>query len=159
MFMVRRYHHRPIAARQTAGRADRDMIENLGLDFEDRLEVDLDEDDHLIRKRWRTLVDHDLPEAADANQDWPVYLNHCFARILLDNAVGQYWRDVIAPPAWKNTPQPVLQTAIDLGEAISSGDADIWTLNDASLAMRGKPKRGRKAAVRRRKKFAPRKCL
>ncbi len=155
--MVRRYQHRPNSARRTAGRADSEMIENLNLDFEDRLDVNPDEDDSLIRKRWRTLVDHDLPEAAESNQDWPVYLNHCFARVLLDNAVGQFWRDVIAPPAWKNTPLPVLQTAIDLGESILAGDADIWALNDASLEMRGKPKRGRKAAVRRRRKFPPRK--
>lgn len=155
--MVRRYHHRPDAARRTVGRADSYMIENLSWDFEDISETAQDDDDSLIRKRWRTLVDHDLPEAADHNKDWPVYLNHCFARILLDNAVGQYWRDVIAPPAWKTTPLPVLQTAIDLGEAILSGDADIWALNDASLKMRGKPKRGRKAAVRRRKRFTSRK--
>jgi len=155
--MVRRYHHRPNAARRTAGRADADMIENLSLDFENISGSAQDDDDSLIRKRWRTLINHDLPEAADNNKDWPVYLNHCFARILLDNAVGQFWRDVISPPAWKNTPLPVLQTAIDLGEAILSCDADIWALNDASLDMRGKPKRGRKAAIRRRKKFASRK--
>lgn len=153
--MVRRYHHRPNAAFRTAGRADQDMIENLSLDFEDSPDSAQFDDDSFIRKRWRTLVDHDLPEAADRHKEWPVYLNHCFARILLDNAVGQFWRDVIAPPAWKNTPLPVLQTAIDLGEAILSGDADIWALNDTSLVMRGKPKRGRKAAVGRRRRFAP----
>ena len=98
------------------------------------------------------MVDRELPKAADENTEWPVYLNHCFARILLDNAVGQFWRDVITPPAWKNTPPPVLQSAIDLGESILAGDADIWSLNDKSLQMRGKAPHGKKPAIRRRKR-------
>lgn len=110
----------------------------------------VDEDAAEIRMAWRDLVDARLPAAARKRKDWPVYLNHCFSRILLDNAVGQFWRDAIEPPAWRNTPLPVLQTAIDLGEAILTDEADIWALNDASLKMRGKPARGKKPAGRRR---------
>ena len=147
------YRHRPSPALRTKGRATQNMMENLSLDFDSTNASETDEDEIEIRNRWRRLVDHDLPKAADIHRDWPVYLNHCFARILLDNAVGQYWRDVIEAPAWKNTPLPVLQTAIDLGESILSGDADIWALNDASLKMRGKAPRGRKAAIRRRRRY------
>jgi len=126
------------------------VFSNLNLDF-DAPELGAMEDDELeIRTRWRDLVDRDLPKAADEHTDWPVYLNHCFARILLDNAVGQFWRDVITPPAWRNTPLPVLQTAIDLGDSILADETDIWALNDASLNMRGKAPRGRKATIRRR---------
>lgn len=150
--MVRQYRHHPNPAMRTQGGIDAHTLENLDLDFGASDAEKSDEDESEIRKYWRKLTDHDLPKAADTHTDWPVYLNHCFARILLDNAVGQFWRDVIAPPAWKNTPLPVLQTAIDLGESILAGDADIWALNDASLKMRGKAPRGKKPAIRRHKR-------
>lgn len=105
-------------------------------------------DDAALRAQWRTLVDETLPKAAWTRQDWPVFRNHCFARILLDNACGIMWRDAIAPPAWRNTPLPVLQTAIDLGEDVLLNAADIWALNDASLRMRGKRPHGRNPASR-----------
>ena len=114
-----------------------------------------DPDEAEIRMRWRTLVDRDLPERAAERPDWPVTLNHCFARILLDNAVGMMWREAISPPAWRNTPLPVLQSAIDLGEDILSDTADIWSLNDTSLIMRGKNPRGKKPAPKhpRRRRY------
>jgi hypothetical protein len=102
-----------------------------------------------LRAQWRTLVDETLPKAARTRLDWPVFRNHCFARILLDNACGIMWRAAIAPPAWRNTPLPVLQTAIDIGEDVLLDVADIWALNDASLRMRGKRPQGRKPASRR----------
>lgn len=145
---LRRPRHRPDPA-VVAARADYKLIDG------DYVFDDTDDDEAEIREAWKLLYSRRLPEAARKNRDWPVYLDHCFARILLDNAVGQMWRTVIAAPAWKNTPLPVLQHAIDLGEAIMTGDADIWELNDRSLVMRGKPKRGRKAAVRRRYRRRP----
>jgi hypothetical protein len=118
--------------------------------FEDT-DTETDPDAAEIRQTWRQLVDVRLPEQAKQRPDWPVYRDHCFARILLDNAVGVMWRTVIPAPAWRNTPLPVLQTAIDLGEAILSDDADIWALNDVSLKMRGKAPKGKVAAIRRRR--------
>lgn len=150
--MVEPYRHRPDQAYRTQGRVGQAAIDDLTLNFDKVGPSDNDADEDEIRNRWRQLIDTDLPKAADKNTDWPVYLNHCFARILLDNAVGQFWRDVIQPPAWKNTPLPVLQTAIDIGEAILSDHADIWALNDDSLKMRGKAPRGRVAANRRRRR-------
>ena len=150
--MARRYRHVPNPALRTRGPVSQSGMEALNHNF-DKVDTSCEDEDAIeIRSRWRTLVDKDLPAAADTHADWPVYLNHCFARILLDNAVGQYWRDVIPPPAWKNTPLPVLQTAIDLGESIRAGEADIWSLNDTSLHMRGKAPRGKKPAIRRRKR-------
>lgn len=115
------------------------------------MKKDRDEDDAdaaALRAQWRTLVDDTLPKAAWTQLDWPVFRNHCFARILLDNACGIMWRDAIAPPAWRNMPLPVLQTAMDIGQDILSGKVDIWALNDASLKMRGKRPQGRKPASR-----------
>lgn len=107
-----------------------------------------EQEDAEIRDLWRALVNHRLPTRARERSDWPVHLNHCFARILLDNAVGKMWRTVIKPPAWRNTPLPVLQSALDLGEGVLSDRVDLWALNDASLMMRGKAPREKKPAPR-----------
>lgn len=88
------------------------------------------------RAHWRDLVERRLPGAA--RPDWPVRLDHCFARILLDNACGGPWRDQIRPPAHANTPRDQLELAIALGEAVLAGHADLALLNRRSLAWRGK---------------------
>ncbi|ACA18873.1 GCN5-related N-acetyltransferase [Methylobacterium sp. 4-46] len=91
-----------------------------------------------LQRRWRALVDERLPEAAAARADWPVRLNHCFARILLDNACGGPWRESVAPPAWANMPPTRLAAAVALGEAVLAGEADLADLNRRSLAWRGR---------------------
>jgi RimJ/RimL family protein N-acetyltransferase len=91
-----------------------------------------------VQRRWRALVDERLPAAA--RPDWPVRLNHCFARILLDNACGGPWRASVAPPAWANMPPARLAEALALGEAVLAGRADLAELNRRSLAWRGHPR-------------------
>lgn len=88
------------------------------------------------RAHWRDLVERRLPQAA--RPDWPVRLDHCFARILLDNTCGGPWRDSVAPPAYANMPLDQLELAIALGEAVLAGHADLARLNRRSLAWRGK---------------------
>ncbi|WP_267353421.1 MULTISPECIES: GNAT family N-acetyltransferase [unclassified Methylobacterium] len=88
------------------------------------------------RTHWRELVERRLPEAA--RPDWPVRLDHCFARILLDNTCGGPWRDHVRPPAYANMPLDQLEMAIALGEAVLAGHADLALLNRRSLAWRGK---------------------
>jgi RimJ/RimL family protein N-acetyltransferase len=88
------------------------------------------------RAHWRDLVERRLPAAA--RPDWPVRLDHCFARILLDNACGGAWRDHVRPPAHANMPGDQLEVAIALGEAVLAGRADLALLNRRSLAWRGK---------------------
>lgn len=90
------------------------------------------------RAQWRDLVERRLPEAARAHRDWPVRLDHCFARILLDHACGGPWRDHVAPPAHANLPADRLEAAIALGEAVLAGEVDLHALNRRSLAWRGK---------------------
>ena len=87
--------------------------------------------------RWRDLVDRRCPRPRPAS-DWPVRLDHCFARILLDNACGGPWRESVAAPAWANMPPERLAAAIDLGEAVLAGRADLALLNRRSLQWRGK---------------------
>ncbi len=94
-------------------------------------------DDAALRAAWRDLVERRLPALADVRA-WPVRHDHCFARILLDNAVGAPWRTRIAAPAWRNAPVAVLKSAVALGEAVARGETDLHALNVASLRLRGK---------------------
>ena len=98
--------------------------------------TDLDEPE--LRATWRNLVENRMPEAAGTRRDWPVRYDHCFARILLDNAHGRPWREVVTPPAWRNTAADKLELAVTLGEDVLAGRADLRELNRRSLELRGK---------------------
>ena len=98
-------------------------------------------EDGRLRAAWRDLVEARLPAAAATRPEWPVGLDHCFARILLDNALGRPWREAVRPPAWRNMPPADLARAIGLGKAVLDGEADLAALNRRSLALRGKTAR------------------
>jgi hypothetical protein len=92
-----------------------------------------------LRLEWLHLVNVSLPQAAQHRErGWPISQNHCFARILLDNACGCPWREVIAAPAWKNAPPALLEAALQLGNAVLMNEVDLVELNRRSLRMRGK---------------------
>lgn len=82
----------------------------------------------------------ELPVAALARPDWPIRLDHCFGRVVLDVVYGRPWREAVPAPAWRNMAEPELRSAIALAEAILSGDADLDALNRRSLALRGRLK-------------------
>lgn len=78
-----------------------------------------------------------------AQAKWPITLDHCFARIILDNAVGegqQQWDKVLSKPAIKNMSAQQLQNAITLGRKIEAGKVDLCHLDEKSLRCRGKNK-------------------
>lgn len=56
-----------------------------------------------IVARWFFLTREKMPQLA-AERRWPVRFDHCFQRILLDNAVAGAWRDVIPAPAYRMLP-------------------------------------------------------
>ena len=91
-----------------------------------------------LRSRWRELVGTRLPRAAATRPDWPVRQDHCFARILLDNACDRPWREMIRAPAWREAPPELLREACAMGEAVLDGAANLDALNRRSLALRGK---------------------
>ncbi|KIV82629.1 hypothetical protein PV11_04726 [Exophiala sideris] len=98
-----------------------------------------------LRAEWKTLYSQTLPALARAHDSaqpkWPVTLDHCFARIILDNTVGngqQQWDKVIAKPAIKNMDEQQLRDAIDLGLHILAGESDLCHLDELSLRCRGK---------------------
>jgi len=111
-----------------------------------------------LRETWTTLYKTTLPQLArskhSAQSTWPVTLDHCFARIILDNTVGegkQQWDKVISRPAVKNMSEVQLRGAIELGGKIARGSVDLVELDRASLMCRGK---GEKTAMKGRKRTA-----
>ena len=88
-------------------------------------------------RRWFALTRDRMPGLAQ-QRGWPVFEDHCFQRILLDNAVGEKWNNEIPAPAYRNADDDLLERAIALGEAAIAGSEDLDDLNRNSLAWRGK---------------------
>lgn len=91
-----------------------------------------------LEAAWLTLTRETLPALARP-RGWPVAADHCFQRILLDNAAGGCWYDAVrGRPAYAHASDDVLARAVALGEAVAAGAADLADLNRRSLAWRGK---------------------
>ena len=91
-----------------------------------------------LEGEWLDLTRIELPALAKA-RGWPVANDHCFQRILLDNACGRRWYDAIPKrPAYAHAPDETLAAAIALGQAALNGTADLHALNRRSLTWRGK---------------------
>lgn len=103
-------------------------------------EADIDS----LRARWNHLYASHLPALAEARDPvqprWTVHLDHCFARIILDNAVGisKPWNQVVKAPAVRNMTAEQLHDALALGEKLANGEADLAELDQNSLSLRGK---------------------
>lgn len=98
-----------------------------------------------LQETWKTLFQKTLPSAArdhsPAQPHWPVHVDHCFARIILDKVVGggsEPWIGKLKTPAYKNMSEEQLEAAIKLGEDILEGKADLVELDRSSLVSRGK---------------------
>ncbi|KQU61878.1 GCN5-related N-acetyltransferase [Sphingomonas sp. Leaf339] len=91
-----------------------------------------------LEAEWLHLTRVELPALAAA-RDWPVRADHCFQRILLDNAFGGRWYDHIPRrPAYAHAAPEMLAHAIAIGRTAIAGQADMDDLNRRSLAWRGK---------------------
>ena len=94
------------------------------------------DDRRVAEARWLSLTREAMPAVSEA-RGWPVRADHCFQRILLDNACGGVWYDRIARrPAYVHAERALLDRAITLGEAVLAGTADLADLNARSLAWR-----------------------
>jgi len=89
-----------------------------------------------LRTRYKTLVEDRLPERAE--QHWPIHLDHCFGRVLLDNTLGCKWDEAIChKPAYQNFSAEQLRHAIQLGRMMIDGGAPVVeALNHNSLRWR-----------------------
>ncbi|PQE05193.1 hypothetical protein CJF30_00010160 [Rutstroemia sp. NJR-2017a BBW] len=103
-----------------------------------------DKNMEILRDSWKEMYQTLLPTAArsknPAQPKWPVYNDHCFARIILDNVVGKNtpWTQKIKSPAYMNMSQEQLEQSTALGWKILDGVADLVQLDESSLAVRGK---------------------
>jgi O-6-methylguanine DNA methyltransferase len=115
------------------------------------------DDIEALRARWTHLYASHLPALAKARdpaqKHWPVHLDHCFARIVLDNAVGvdKPWTQMIKSPAVRNMTVAQLHDALALGEKVASGDADLVELDRVSLRLRGKREKNTQAVASKAK--------
>ncbi|HEV2567333.1 GCN5-related N-acetyltransferase [Sphingomonas sp.] len=89
-----------------------------------------------LEARWLELTRTRLPALA-RQRCWPVDQDHCFQRILLDNACGGVWYDFLPKrPAYAHADSALLARAVQLGEACADGSEDLHQLNRRSLDWR-----------------------
>lgn len=98
-----------------------------------------------LEERYLELVRSDLPAAA-REQGWVIRNDHCFGRVLLDDAVGGCWYDVLGRgkgAAFRRLDEAQLAHAVQQGERmLREGAETVRALDAQSLAWRGKaPKR------------------
>jgi len=93
-----------------------------------------------LRATYRRQVTQQLPAAAVEAGNWPIQLDHCFARIVLDNVFGGEWYEhVDGRPAYEHLAAAELREAIAIADRmLSDGRPAVVDLNDNSLRWRGK---------------------
>ncbi|KAL8874223.1 MAG: hypothetical protein Q9174_000415 [Haloplaca sp. 1 TL-2023] len=97
-----------------------------------------------LQAEWKTLYSQTLPSLAlsrsPTQEVWPVHLDHCFARIILDKVIGdgKPWTSRLKSPAVKNMTPEQLRRCLTLGHAIADGREDLLSLDAQSLKARGK---------------------
>ena len=115
-----------------------------------------------LEDKYKNLVCETLPSLAQAKAStqaaWPVQLDHCFARIILDAVVGrgEYfctststmmssvgntpspWPAKLKSPAIRNMDGSQLAKCIALAEALAEGKVDLCEMDEQSLWFRGK---------------------
>ncbi len=102
-------------------------------------------DPDALRAAWLVLTRERLPARARA-QDWPLRLDHCFQRVLLDQVCGGRWYDhVEGRPAYRHLDPERLEAAVALGERLlREGEPLLARLDEDSLRWRGKRGAGRR---------------
>lgn len=90
---------------------------------------------------WLDLVRRHLPAMA-IERGWPIRSDHCFARVLLDNAVRGCWYDFVSGrPAYRRASDAQLSAALALGRAAAAGGLDMAAANARSLGWRRQRRR------------------
>jgi hypothetical protein len=98
------------------------------------------EDISQLRETYRRRVHEELPEQARNSDDWPIHLDHCFARVVLDNLFEDEWYGhVDGRPAYESLSAQELGAAIEIADRmLEEGQPTVVKLNENSLRWRGK---------------------
>jgi hypothetical protein len=93
-----------------------------------------------LRADYKRKVNEELPEKAQSSDGWPIHLDHCFGRVVLDNLFEDEWYSHIdGRPAYENLTQDELKQAIEIADKmLSEGKPAVEELNEKSLRWRGK---------------------
>jgi hypothetical protein len=91
-----------------------------------------------LTEQLNQLTQVTLPELANGNPMFPVRFDHCFKRIVFDNAVGSRWDKHIQRPFYRHAPLEVLYQAVRIAEGIAEELLCVQTLNNRSLEYRDK---------------------
>ncbi|KAL9014927.1 MAG: hypothetical protein Q9173_000432 [Seirophora scorigena] len=111
-----------------------------------------------LRGEWKRMYGETLPSLAvsksPVQDSWPVHVDHCFGRIILDTVVGRDspWMNKIKSPAVKTMTSEQLEACFALGTAIAEGKESLAMLDAKSLQLRGKKQKPAAVANRKRKR-------
>jgi Lhr-like helicase len=91
-----------------------------------------------LRAEYNRKVNKELPERAQSSDGWPVHLDHCFGRIVLDNLFADEWYShVDGRPAYEHLARNELQEAIEIADRmLEEGRPAVEELNRNSLRWR-----------------------
>ncbi|KAL8944183.1 MAG: hypothetical protein Q9216_000607 [Gyalolechia sp. 2 TL-2023] len=109
-----------------------------------------------LQNEWKVLYRGTLPSLAvsksPVQNSWPVHVDHCFGRIILDNVIGKDtpWMSKLNSPAVKNMTSAQLRKCIALGNAIAEGSENLLELDAKSLRLRGKKQKPAANSKRKR---------
>ena len=92
-----------------------------------------------LRETYRRKVTEELPRAARDAGDWPIRLDHCFGRVVLDDLFEDEWYDhVDGRPAYEALSEAELRAAIETADRMLAGGRPVVAeLNRNSLRWRG----------------------
>jgi hypothetical protein len=98
------------------------------------------EDLSQLRERYRQTVHEELPATAQNSDGWPIHLDHCFGRVVLDNLFEDEWYDhVDGRPAYEHLSAEQLRTALDIADRmLTEGRPAVEQYNQNSLRWRDK---------------------
>jgi hypothetical protein len=92
------------------------------------------------RAEYTRKVNQELPERAQNSDGWPIRLDHCFGRVVLDNLFGDEWYGhVDGRPAYEHLSRDELREAIEIADRmLERGRPAVAELNRNSLRWRDK---------------------
>ena len=96
------------------------------------------EDISALREEYDRTVNERLPESAQDSEGWPIHLDHCFGRVVLDNLFQDEWYShVDGRPAYKHLSPEELREAIGIADRmLEGGQPVVEELNENSLRWR-----------------------